>query len=467
MIQTRQPELEIPSEDPFRNDVLSRDELEPPLTEFVTQASGPLVLALDGAWGSGKTTFLKMWQVKLEEKGHICLYINAWETDFCKEPLIAVVGELSSKIEKFEAEKQGIEFQDQMKKAQQVALSIVKRSIPALIKLATSGILDLKDFPEKVVADLASDIVEDRIKDYENGKSEIEEFRKSLRNLTFEISRLSSDTTSKLIIIIDELDRCRPSYAVELLERIKHLFDVPGIVFVIGINRLQLSHSIRAIYGSGFDANEYLRRFIDLDYRLPDPKPKEYCSHLFAMLNINKLVSKRSINQNHPSTELNDLRYVLSTLMSAANMSLRTQWQIIARLSVILQTIPSTESLFRFALTTMLFLREFSHEKYSLLLEGKIDIDDLIHVICELFNSSEEHISIKIEAILLGFAHELNLASTRLSQYERLLSSDPENPVSIRGKQVCDELRFINNCRSGCKITAKRIEIANNFIIYS
>jgi hypothetical protein len=97
----RQIDLEVPVDDPFQNDALNRKELEPPLTQFITQASGPFVLALDGSWGSGKTTFLRMWQVELTEIGHACLYLNAWKTDFTQEPLVAVVGELSNAIASF------------------------------------------------------------------------------------------------------------------------------------------------------------------------------------------------------------------------------------------------------------------------------------------------------------------------------------------------------------------------------
>jgi hypothetical protein len=90
-MQIRSSDLEIPKDDPFENDCLNRRELESPLTEFINQALGPFVLAIDGSWGPGKTIFLKMWQVKLDENGHLCLYLNAWKNDFVQDPLIAVV----------------------------------------------------------------------------------------------------------------------------------------------------------------------------------------------------------------------------------------------------------------------------------------------------------------------------------------------------------------------------------------
>lgn len=67
------------------------------------------------------------------------------------------------------------------------------------------------------------------------------------------------------MFFIDELDRCRPTFAIELLERIKHLFDIQNIVFVLSIDKEQLEASTAAAYGSAINAPEYLRRFIDLE----------------------------------------------------------------------------------------------------------------------------------------------------------------------------------------------------------
>ena len=73
----------------------------------------------------------------------------------------------------------------------------------------------------------------------------------------------------KLVIFIDELDRCRPNYALEMLERIKHYFDDDRIIFVISLNKEQLTHTITNYYGSGFDATRYLNKFFDLEMYLP------------------------------------------------------------------------------------------------------------------------------------------------------------------------------------------------------
>jgi hypothetical protein len=79
-----------------------------------------------------------------------------------------------------------------------------------------------------------------------------------------------------LVIVIDELDRCRPNYAIQVLEKIKHLFSIPGIVFVLGIDREQIGFSIETLYGKGMDVTGYLSRFIDIDYHLPEPDRRKF-----------------------------------------------------------------------------------------------------------------------------------------------------------------------------------------------
>ena len=86
--------------------------------------------------------------------------------------------------------------------------------------------------------------------------------------------------------MIDELDRCRPSYAVELLEIAKHLFSVDRIVFVLAVNRSELVHSIKALYGSEFDAQGYLGRFFDVDIRLPEPEREEFLEALLRAIDF-------------------------------------------------------------------------------------------------------------------------------------------------------------------------------------
>jgi hypothetical protein len=311
--------------------------------------------------------------------------------------------------------------------------------------------------------------VEDRIKDYESGKSEIEEFRKSLISLTTEVEKLKPDVSAKVVVIIDELDRCRPTYAVQLLERIKHLFDVPGVVFVLGIDRSQLNHSIRALYGSDFNAQGYLKCFIDVDYRLPEPKVGDYCSYLFRRFGIEELMSKRRTREQY---DLQNLRTFLGCLMSAAGMSLRDQEQTVAGLRIVLQTIPTNHSCFAITLSILLFLREWNHSTYTSLLASEINIEDLLTQIEQLPNIrgvSEALNREVVEAVLLAGLHELGVTSPRIENYKKLVESGSGEPNASRARRILHIIaEFSQMTRSGAgfKITAQRLALTSHFVSY-
>lgn len=78
------------------------------------------------------------------------------------------------------------------------------------------------------------------------------------------------ENVQKLVIFIDELDRCRPNFAIEMLERIKHYFDDDRIIFIASVNREQLIHSISKYYGTNFDSTGYLDKFFDRNVYLPE-----------------------------------------------------------------------------------------------------------------------------------------------------------------------------------------------------
>ena len=447
-MQIRHAKPEIHPDDPFKNDALGRKDLEPPLTQFVTQASGSFVLALDASWGSGKTTFLEMWKAKLSQAGHACLYLNAWQNDFAQDPLIAIIGELTKAIEDFAKQSGETEsaLKEQMEKTRQFAQSLLKRLLPLGIKIFTHGLLDIKEAAiEKAIVDATSAAGEDLIKNYEKGKSEIENFREAIGDLANQVASLNP--LAKVVIIIDELDRCRPTYAIELLERVKHLFDTSGVVFILGIDRSQLNHSIRSLYGSEFDATGYLRRFIDLDYRLPEPQVGDYCKYLFENFGINELMSKR----NHNEINNYQLQSHLQGLMSAAKMSLREQEQTISRLRIVLQTIPKYSLIYGNILSLLLFLREWNKNIYEDTIEGKIDIGQIIsqfEALPRIKEVSNSFINLgMIEAYFLLILGELDiphLVQPRIAAYMRLDKSVKTNEVE-KAQQVLNTYASYSN----------------------
>ena len=94
------PIIDIPSEAPFKHDVLERQPCADVLTQFVLRLNEAFVLAIDAPWGSGKTTFLRMWLQSLQNQGFHCLYFNAWQNDFSDSPLVSLIGEICEAIKK-------------------------------------------------------------------------------------------------------------------------------------------------------------------------------------------------------------------------------------------------------------------------------------------------------------------------------------------------------------------------------
>ena len=91
-LQLKLPEPEIQEDNPWADDALKRSEVAEKLTNLITGQSDPFVISLHGQWGTGKTFLLKRWQKQLENDGFRAIYFNAWEDDFCDDPLVAIIG---------------------------------------------------------------------------------------------------------------------------------------------------------------------------------------------------------------------------------------------------------------------------------------------------------------------------------------------------------------------------------------
>lgn len=232
-------------------------------------ATGSLVVSLEAPFGSGKTAFLSMWFKRLLERRKtnedrpIPVLLNAWEDDFATDPFIPIISSLIDKLEE-QLPNKHMMIRPLRKTAQEIAwfgLALAN----GYVQKSTG--FDLIKAGEIAEAKTASD---------NHGKTDLFRLYKTKKNLLNQLkdnlSRLlSNENRIKTIICVDELDRCRPDYAIQYLETIKHIFNVPGIVFVLAIDRAQISSSARALFGSDLQADEYLRKFIARTFLLPKP----------------------------------------------------------------------------------------------------------------------------------------------------------------------------------------------------
>ena len=154
-----------------------------------------------------------------------------------------------------------------MHRIKETTQQIVKHGLRELVRLTASSVPVVGGVAGTVADSALASFAEARVSSYTKRKDAVRSFQQSLCQVASTVFEKTDD--KPIVVIIDEIDRCRPTYAVELLEAAKHLFSVNHVVFVLGINREQLAHSICALYGSDFNADVYLRRFIDASIHLP------------------------------------------------------------------------------------------------------------------------------------------------------------------------------------------------------
>lgn len=265
------PEVQISSDCGFSPDIdiFKRKGFGERLANLVENSGGSPVIALDSGWGEGKSTFIKMWRGYLEnhrEQKIISIYFDAFENDYQKDPFLTLASEIYQLIT-VEDEETKTKFKD---KAAKAAKSLVRGALKVSVKVGTAGIVDgsAVDVAEKelsnLVADQVDDLIKERFEHAEKDKLALKEFRSYLSNFANEVN-----DGKPIVFIIDELDRCKPDFALELLEQVKHLFSVQGITFLLVTNREQLEESIKSKYGQGIDPTNYLHKFINVWLTMP------------------------------------------------------------------------------------------------------------------------------------------------------------------------------------------------------
>lgn len=230
---------------------------------------------IDAPWGMGKSFFSKALQEKVEEeritriefgkKEINFININAWETDYFSDPMKSLIGEINNS---------SCELTDD---AKEKAEKLLSRGFQALKKIGLNRGLSfiMEAGLDRVLCKIGFD--EAKRKEFidifneteEINTNELEEYKKYKELVTsFKIS-LSKDEKLK-VIVIDELDRCKPTYAIELLETVKHFFGVKNIIFIFLVNKEQLKSIASTSYLTEDKCSEYFEKFFDIQFNLPE-----------------------------------------------------------------------------------------------------------------------------------------------------------------------------------------------------
>ena len=237
-------EIKIDEKEPFIiNGDPSREKFGKFFCNFLKDTLTPTVVELSAGYGQGKTTFLKMCEQHIENESEKfndieIISLNIWKDDLYNNPLASIIKSIC-KLEGNEAYKN---FIDKIKKID-VNINL------GVISLPTKNLFD------------------------NSKKGKIEELKETFKTID-----------KKIIFFIDELDRCRPDYAIKTLETIKHFFDESNIVFVLATDDNRLQSSVNSVYGSEIANEDYLRKFIDIKFNLPEIENAE--KHLLSKWNF-------------------------------------------------------------------------------------------------------------------------------------------------------------------------------------
>ena len=422
-IPIRPEDIEVPENDPFKNDLLDRKKTAQVLTAMLGSFRGPGVVALDAPWGAGKTTFLKMWTQHLRTSGFAVVEFNAWETDFAEDPFLALSTELHTGIVSA-----GIDVPRRaMHRIKETTQQIVRHGLRELVRLAASGVPVAGGVAGTVAESALASLAESRVSSYTKRKDAVRSFRESLDHVADTVSELTDG--KPIVVVIDELDRCRPTYAVELLEAAKHLFSVNHVVFVLGINRSQLAYSIRALYGSGFDAEVYLRRFIDAAIYLP---PSDRRSLVNAAIKNAGILDWANRRQNAgKSDHLQSVSSTLCNILCISDVDIRTTVSAIHLLGLVLQSVPMLHRsiLAMSAVATLLIAHDV--KVYRGLRSGGIPDSEVIDAVrqrCRTTDWIKTYETRYFEAYVIRLVKdqfevgEVGAKLTRLSEYEAMLA---------------------------------------------
>ena len=361
--------------DPFENCKLDRKKYAISLNEIIDFYSNGFVMAVNNKWGTGKTTFIKMWKQLLMNEGFKTIYFNAWENDFQDDVIIALLAEIGN----IKGTKSEVEYKSVLKKAK----PLIGKAGLGLIKglLKKIGADEMLQAIIDGTAEVTIDGIEKEIDNYTNRKKGIEGFREELEKLA-----LSIGNDKPLIFIIDELDRCRPNYAVEVLEKIKHLYSVPGIVFILAIDKEQLSHAIKGVYGSDkIDAKNYLRRFIDIEYTIPDPSLKTFIDYLFSYYNFEEFFNPERNRGGNFKNEQQNFKDVYLSLFTNQISTLRVQEKKFAHIRLLLKTFKNNQYSLPEVFVLLIFLKEYHQKLYRSISNKDLEIQDLLNELNLIF----------------------------------------------------------------------------------
>ena len=305
----RPPDFVIDPADPFKHDRLNRRARVESLCQRIQDDPGPLVVAVNGDYGSGKSVFLKMCAAHLRQGGTAVYEFDAWQESHTNNPLIDLVSALKKREPAF-------------KRLLKIAVDIA----PAMSTVVepVAGIGSVVAWWRRIRR--KTDRESSQFDTWQNVSKQREEFHA-------ELQKTAVKQEHNIVVLVDELDRCFPHQALQVLNVIRHLFDVPGVVVIVAMNQLELEHRVKQVYGQESKADIFLARFWDLPITLKPLASSEMDTYLNSAIDgagISNRLNTLSDSYSYP---------ILRLLVERTGMSLRDIQQALRYLAAVLTNV--------------------------------------------------------------------------------------------------------------------------------
>lgn len=355
IVENTQNFLTLPTDD--YNDLLDRRKIAKNFLEVVKVQTAN-VYSINAPWGSGKTWFLKFIEDECKNQNIPFIQFNVWETDYAKDPFQAVLSEL---LELLQQQIKLCAKEDVVKEFQR-ELTLLERNAEDFLNLRKrmSFSIGLGTPLSPVSAQATLNPDNSSLAEYNEMKKVKYGFISNLRNFVNKFDK-------QLIIAIDELDRCRPDYAISTLEIIKHFFNIEGIKFILALDKEQLNRTIYSMFGNMPDTDTYLSKFVDIQYFLPLSDMRNFVisqindkyplikSSLIRLLK-NALVFNKSGNWYTTEIQYENYESEFYNLCVRFKLNLREIEKLSLKLSVILPLIINKKDVFSLTFLIVLIL---------------------------------------------------------------------------------------------------------------
>ncbi|GAB3026546.1 ribosomal protein L7/L12 [Spirosoma pulveris] len=303
--------VKVVADAPSKADLLGYSSYVNALHKIITSPNTvtPFNIGVLGEWGTGKSTLMMQLASKLNDDGYPVVVFNPWKYDGKEELLFALIQTILFSFQKQESK------EDIKDLSIGIAKGLSKMVLSKLLATATNDTIDLNKLVE-----VYTDIKEENIKF-------INQFESIFTEL---VDKYSAD--KRLIIFIDDLDRCLPDSIIRVLESIKLFLSVPKTIFIIGIDSLVIQEAIAERYGKSYklSGKDYLEKIVQLSFALPVPSEKnieEYTNRISGgihEINIVKLISAGSKNNPRKIKRfINSYNFIKAIFDEEKNVGLR------------------------------------------------------------------------------------------------------------------------------------------------